>query len=90
MTFKHNNGRMSLFKNDRKEKDTHPDYKGDGVLLDGSEVWLSAWDSKSKSGQSYLSISITQKNAEHSPAPSGQPKKVEVEHAQPFDDEIPF
>ena len=36
-------GSFSLFKNDRKEKDTHPDYKGDGKDLDGNPVWISAW-----------------------------------------------
>lgn len=43
-------GQFSLFKNDRKEKDSHPDYKGDGVDLDGNPVWVSAWLKKGAKG----------------------------------------
>ena len=32
----------TLFKNDRKELDTHPDYNGK-ALISGVEYWISAW-----------------------------------------------
>jgi hypothetical protein len=31
-----------LFKNDKKESDRHPDYKG-SIMVGGVEHWLSAW-----------------------------------------------
>ena len=31
-----------LFKNDKKETEKHPDYKGN-IMVDGNEYWLSAW-----------------------------------------------
>lgn len=55
-------GQFSLFKNDRKEKDTHPDYRGDGVLLDGTPAWISAW-LKETNGKKFFSISIQPKEA---------------------------
>ena len=52
----------SLFQNDRKTKDTHPDYTGQGEFF-GKEVWLSGWKKQSKSGKTFLSISIKEKEA---------------------------
>jgi hypothetical protein len=53
-------GSLSLFKNDRKEKDSHPDYKGDGLDLNGNAVWVSAWIKEGKSGK-FLSLSLQPK-----------------------------
>ena len=40
-----NTNRGQIWKNDRKEKDTHPDLKG-SVNVDGKEYWVSAWKRK--------------------------------------------
>ena len=45
-----------LFKNDRKEKETHPDYKGK-INCGGTERWLSAWIKEGKSGK-FMSLAI--------------------------------
>lgn len=45
-----------LFKNKNKKTDNHPDYTGSMVEPDGTEVWLSAWINKSKSGTTYMSL----------------------------------
>lgn len=71
-----------LFKNDRKEKDTHPDYKG-SINVDGTEYWLSGWKKQSKDGTPRLSLSLKPKEAK---ADAPAPKAAQV----PFDDEIPF
>jgi hypothetical protein len=39
-----------LFKNDRKEKDNHPDYTGNG-MIDGREYWISAWVKEGAKGK---------------------------------------
>jgi hypothetical protein len=53
-------GLFSLLKNDRKEKDTHPDYRGDGMTVDGQPAWISAW-LKEANGKKFFSISIQPK-----------------------------
>lgn len=79
MTDYDNNMRGVLFKNDRKEKDTHPDYKG-SCEINGEEMWMSAWIKDGKSGK-FMSFSFT---------PKEQPKKQSAPvQTEDFDD-IPF
>ena len=56
-----NSNRGVLFKNDRKESDNHPDYKGQ-INCDGVEFWLSAWIKEGQKGK-FMSISVTPKDA---------------------------
>jgi uncharacterized protein (DUF736 family) len=53
----------SLFKNDKKETDSHPDYKG-SALIDGlGECWLDAWINTANNGSKYMSVKIKPKEA---------------------------
>ena len=49
----------ALFKNDRKEKESHPDYRGD-ITVDGTKYWLSAWIKDGKKGK-FMSLSVQPK-----------------------------
>jgi uncharacterized protein (DUF736 family) len=51
----------SLFKNDRKETDSHPDYKG-SALINGVDHWLDAWINTSNAGVKYMSLKLKPKN----------------------------
>jgi hypothetical protein len=58
MAYEMRAGSGSLFKNDRKEKETHPDLKGKVMLPNGEVRWLSAWKRTTAAGAAWLSISI--------------------------------
>lgn len=45
----------SLFKNDRKEKEGHPDYTGT-MLLNGEKFRISAWVNETKGGVKYFGL----------------------------------
>jgi hypothetical protein len=76
-----NNLRGVLFKNDRKEKDSHPDYKG-SCEIDGTEYWLSAWIKEGQKGK-FMSLSFTEKEGQNAPAPPPQRQRMS-------NDDIPF
>lgn len=62
MAFQQKDGTGSLFKNDKKEKDTDPDYKG-SALINGVDCWIGSWLKVSKkNGVKYMSLSFTPKN----------------------------
>lgn len=50
----------SLFKNDKKEKETHPDYKG-SALINGVEYWVSGWKRKKNDGEAYVNFVVEPK-----------------------------
>jgi hypothetical protein len=45
-----NTNRWTLNKNDRKEKDTHPDYKGK-LNVDGVDYWIDGWIKEGNNGK---------------------------------------
>lgn len=82
----------SLFRNNNKERDVHPDYRGDVYIDKGLlnllakehvtpsglvKVSLSGWKSQTKDGQTYLSL-----RASEPYVPKGAPK------ARPADEDI--
>jgi hypothetical protein len=77
-----NTNRWSLFKNDRKEKDTQPDYTGT-LNVDGTEYYLDAWLKEGRKGK-FFSGKIKQKGA-------GAERTKPAEKAPAFEeDDLPF
>jgi uncharacterized protein (DUF736 family) len=74
----------SLFKNERKEADTHSDYKG-GALIGGTEFWLDAWINTAKDGSKYMSLKFKAKEARNGEA--FVPATVSTAE---LDDDVPF
>ena len=60
MTQYDNTNRGSLFKNDKKTEEKHPDLSG-SINIDGTEYWISGWSKVSKGGQKFISLSVRQK-----------------------------
>jgi uncharacterized protein (DUF736 family) len=56
-----NTNQGALFKNDKKESEKHPDYRG-SINVDGTDFWLSAWIKESKKGGKFMSLSVTAKD----------------------------
>jgi len=66
-----NTNRGTLFVNDRKEKETHPDRTG-SINIEGVDYFLDGWIKK-KGDKQYLSLSVKRKNKQsgNKPAQSG-------------------
>lgn len=77
----------SLFKNDRKEKDTHPDYSGT-VMVNGVEMWISAWVKEGQRGK-FFSINFKPKEAARGKS-MDEPKSQAPGRHVTMDDEVPF
>lgn len=75
----------SLFRNKRREKDTHPTHKG-SCKIAGVEYWISAWVNEAKSsGEKYFGLKFEAKEQQ----PGGaRPQSQQAE--QSFDDDVPF
>lgn len=54
-----NTNRGTLFKNDKKETDKQPDYKGK-INVNGKDFYLSAWIKTSKDGKKFMSLSVSE------------------------------
>ena len=85
MAYEQKDNSGSLYKNDRREKDTHPNAKGT-ALIDGREYWVDAWTNKDRNGNPYQSLKFKLKEATR-----GEPSKTYNEPpADDLDSEIPF
>ena len=84
MAYEPKPGSFSLFKNDKKEKDSHPDYRGDGLDMNGTPVWVSAWIKEGKNGK-FMSCSMQAKDASKTTR-----RNDGAERNQDVDSDIPF
>ncbi len=73
----------SLFKNKKREKDTHPQATGE-AMIDGVMYWVNAWTKQDKNGNPWQSLSFKRQEQ----APRGErvfPKKQKVKPSQGYD-----
>lgn len=69
--------RGALFKNERKEQETHADYNGT-INVGGQEFWLNAWLKESKSGKKFFSLSVKAKEGGSTRAPAQQAQAAPI------------
>jgi uncharacterized protein (DUF736 family) len=81
-----NSNRGAIFKNDDKQQDNHPDYKG-SLNVNGVDLWVSGWlKTSEKTGKKFMSLSVKPK--EDKPVKQASaPKRAPVVE---FDDDVPF
>lgn len=71
----------TLFRNDRRENDKQPEYKGDGII-NGVPVWISAWVKEGKTGK-FFSMAFKPKE--------GKPQQQQSSYkSEPEGDDVPF
>ena len=80
----------SLFKNDRKEKETHPDLKGKVMLPNGEVRWLSGWKKQTTAGDGWLSLAIGDLVQGAAPAPVSAHSQAKANAFVADDSDIPF
>ncbi len=84
-----NTNRGSIWKNEKKEKDTHPDFTG-SLNVNGKEYWVSAWKRKPDAAEKSPALSFSIKPKEEG---NGQPRNAQGAAKGPagdFEDSIPF
>lgn len=55
MAYEQKNNTGSLFKNDKREKDTHANARG-SALIDGVRYWIDSWTNEDRNGNKYQSL----------------------------------
>lgn len=58
MAYEKKPGDLAVFKNDRKEKDTHPDYTITGLTLDGLPMKGALWLKEDRNGKKFMAGNI--------------------------------
>jgi len=82
MAYEQKPGQFVLFKNDKAGNDKRPDYRGDGLDLNGNPIEVAAWIKEGKKGK-FMSCTIKPKEA----------KGTEKKPSGRFDDmesDVPF
>ena len=88
----------ALFKNDRKQSDSHPDYTGSWTDANGVEHWLNAWVNEYDGGKKYIKLKMgSAKDEKKAPSKPAASHAVEIDdpaasHAVEIDDsdDLPF
>lgn len=78
--YQHRENSGSVFKNENKATENHPEYKG-SAMINGQEMWVSIWVKKPEGKKPFLSLSFQNKEGQS----SGSDSNSEV-----GSDDLPF
>ena len=79
----------ALFKNDNKETDTDPNYKG-SAMVNGTDYGVKGWINTSKAGNKYMKFSYTAKEQAHNNGVQQVKSSVNDMSLEELDEDIPF
>ncbi len=65
MAFQHKPNTGTLFRNDKKEKETDPNAKG-SAFIGGVEFWIASW-TNDKDGKKYQNLKFSRKDENKTP-----------------------
>lgn len=88
MAYQHNNGQISIFKNEQKNAENQPDYKGYGKAPNGTDIEIALWVKDGQKGK-FFSGRIEIKEQRNG-APQGQTQQRRDTTPPPTDDNLPF
>lgn len=90
--YQRKSGEGSLFKNGYKQKETHPDWRGDFLGLDGQEYEIAGWTKSTRAGEPWYSLKIQPKRAKPDDRRPERGQPVAASAAPEFDDDkdLPF
>ena len=81
--------RGSIWKNDKKETEKHPDYTG-SLNVDGVDYWVSAWRRKEGDNPKAPALRFAVKRKDAPPVQKASPNKQNSPAAfQDMDDDLP-
>ena len=87
-----NTNRGSIWKNKKKEKDTHPDFTG-SLDVNGVAYWVNAWKRKDDASPEAPALTFSVRPKDDKPAAESKPaaRRSSAEIGRDtMDDEIPF
>ena len=87
MAYEMKPGQGSLFKNDKKTSDSHPNLKGKIMLPNGEVRWMSAWTKTTTAGEKWISLNVGE--LVQQAGGSGYAQAAPVARVE-LDDDIPF
>jgi hypothetical protein len=80
--YQRKDGDGSLFKNGYKQKDAHPDMRGE-LMLDGKEYEIAGWQKSTRNGEPWYSLKVQPKRQRgeqrQQPTTTGRPSPVDVD-----------
>lgn len=86
-----NKGRGSVWKNDRKTEDTHPDFTGTYTDDNGREFWVSAWKRNPDAAPKAPALTFSLKPKEQKfTKPESGPQRARPSIKDEMEDEIPW
>lgn len=73
----------TLFKNEKKESEKHPDYTGK-ALIKGQQFYMSAWLNESKDGKKYMAFKFSEPERNRPATKAAPARDVDDSDSIPF------